>query len=159
MTKKQVEHAISRRLILAGTAALIAGASQGARAQVMPKPEGLPAALARLAAGRSVSPGRIKVTLPELAENGNVVALVVDVTSPMTAADHVRTVHILSEKNPLTDIARFHFTPAAGRARVATNIRLADSQKIVALAEMSDGSLWSGEANVVVTLAACIDGG
>lgn len=153
----------SRRDVLGGGAALVAlgaGAAAPARAQsTLPAAEGLATALARIAAGRPVSAGRVKVTLPELAENGNVVALSVDVQSPMTDADHVRAIHVLSEKNPITTVARFSLSPASGRARVATNIRLADTQKVVALAEMSDGSLWSGDAQVVVTLAACIDGG
>ncbi|MBV1694353.1 MAG: thiosulfate oxidation carrier protein SoxY [Hyphomicrobiales bacterium] len=154
----------SRREVLGGGAALlvvgVGSASVPANAQsTLPAAEGLAPALARIAAGRPVGAGRVKVTLPELAENGNVVALSVDVQSPMIEADHVRAIHVLSEKNPITTVARFTLSPSAGRARVATNIRLADTQKVVALAEMSDGSLWSGEAQVVVTLAACIDGG
>jgi len=103
--------------------------------------------------------GRVALKIPELAENGNAVGMMVEVQSPMTAADHVKTIHILSEKNPLVDVVRFHLGPRAGRARVATNIRLATTQRVVALAEMSDGSLWQGDASVIVTLAACVDAG
>jgi sulfur-oxidizing protein SoxY len=163
MTDGSTERQASRRDVLAGSAALLvmgAGCPGPANAQsTLPDAEGLGPALTRIAAGRPVTAGRVTVTLPELAENGNVVAISVDVQSPMSEADHVRMIHILSERNPITAIARFSLSPGLGRARVATNIRLADTQKVVALAEMSDGSLWSGEAQVVVTLAACIDGG
>lgn len=109
--------------------------------------------------GRLPQIGKVKLTLPELAENGNLVSLQVLVDSPMTPADYVKTIHILSEKNPLVTIARFHLTPRAGRARIQSNIRLATTQHVVALAEMSDGTFWQGSSSVIVTLAACIDGG
>lgn len=109
--------------------------------------------------GAAVRQGRVALTMPELAENGNSVALTVAVDSPMTAADHVRQVHILSEKNPIAGIARFKLGSRAGRARIQTNVRVATSQRIVALAEMSDGSFWSGAAEVVVTITACLDAG
>jgi sulfur-oxidizing protein SoxY len=109
--------------------------------------------------GATPKVGRVKLTMPELAENGNLVSTLIDVESPMTAADHVKTISLLSEKNPQTLVFRVHLGPRSGRARVATNVRLADTQRIVAVAEMSDGSFWIGETRVLVTLAACIDGG
>ena len=88
------------------------------------------------------------------------VSLAVTVDSPMTEADRVKAVHIFSEMNPVTTLVRFHVSPRAGRnPTLLTNIRLADSQRVTAVAAMSDGSFWSGDANVVVTIAACIDGG
>jgi sulfur-oxidizing protein SoxY len=104
-----------------------------------------------------VQRGRVKVTLPELTENGNSTSLSVAVESPMTATDHVRAIHIFSEKNPVPHIARFGIGPHAGRAEITTSIRVADSQTITAVAEMSDGSFWSGEAQTEVTTPACID--
>jgi sulfur-oxidizing protein SoxY len=98
------------------------------------------------------------LALPALAENGNSVALSVAVESPMTASDHVKSIHILSEKNPRPVIARFYLGPRAGRAEVSTRIRLAATQQVVALAAMSDGSHRFAAADVVVTVAACIDG-
>lgn len=103
--------------------------------------------------------GRVTLTMPELAENGNSVSVLIEVESPMTAADHVKAISLLSEKNPQTLLFRVHLGPRAGRARVATNVRLADTQRVVCVAEMSDGSHWMSEARVLVTLAACIDGG
>ena len=80
------------------------------------------------------------------------------VDSPMTAADHVTAIALFNERNPERDVARFALTPRNGRATVSTRIRLATSQKLVAIATTSDGALWSGAVDVVVTLAACIEG-
>jgi sulfur-oxidizing protein SoxY len=107
--------------------------------------------------GAAVKAGRVRLDIPPLVENGNAVGVTVEVESPMSAADHVLRIALFNEKNPQADIAVFHLGPRAGRARVATRIRLATSQTVVAVAEMSDGSFWSSEANVVVTLAACIE--
>lgn len=114
--------------------------------------------LIREAAG-GVAPktGRVKLTLPPLAESGNSVPLKVQVESPMTAENYVKNIHIFSEKNPRPVIARFHLGPRSGKAEVNTRIRLADTQRVVAVAVMSDGSAWLGMAEVVVTAAACID--
>ena len=122
-------------------------------------PDELTATLKEVARGAEIKLGRVKLTMPELAENGNVVSTLIEVQSPMTVADHVKTIHVLAEKNPQVTLIRFHLGPRAGRARVAANVRLADTQRVLAVAEMSDGTFWSGEANVIVTLAACIDSG
>jgi len=82
----------------------------------------------------------------------------VTVQSPMTEADHVKTIRLLSERNPETQMAVFHLGPRAGTAEISSRVRLAGSQRVVALAEMSDGSSWIGTADVVVTLSACVDG-
>jgi sulfur-oxidizing protein SoxY len=86
------------------------------------------------------------------------VPITVSVDSAMTATDHVAAIAIFNEKNPQRDVARFTLGPRAGRARVSTRIRLATSQKLTAVARMSDGSYWSDTVDVVVTLAACIEG-
>ncbi len=104
-----------------------------------------------------VNPGRVKLELPPLVENGNTVPLTVKVESPMTAADHVKALHLFNEKNPQPDVASFRFGPRAGRASVSTRIRLADTQTVIAVCELSDGSFWSASVNVVVTLAACLE--
>ncbi len=97
--------------------------------------------------GAPVRQGRVKLDMPLLADNGNSVSMSVSVESPMTEADHVRAIHLLSERNPEARMASFHLGPRAG----------AGSQRVVALAEMSDGSFWMGSASVVVTLSACVD--
>ncbi len=102
-----------------------------------------------------VTKGKVTLDLPPLVDNGNAVPLSVRVDSPMTAADHVKAIYLFNEKNPLPNIVTFRLGPRAGRASVSTRIRLADTQTVVAICEMSDGSFWSGSVNVVVTVAAC----
>ena len=114
-------------------------------------------AIHKVAGTAPINKGRVKLDLPALIDNGNGVPLAVSVDSPMTESDHVKAIHIFTEKNPLPNVVSFHLGPRAGRASVATRIRLADSQTVVAICEMSDGSFWSGSANVVVTLAACLE--
>jgi len=114
-------------------------------------------AILKLTAGATVRPGRVTLEVPPLVENGNSVPLTVSVESPMSAADHVKAIHVIVEKNPQPYVASFHLGPRAGRARVSTRIRLADSQIVVAICEISDGSFWSGSAESVVTLAACAE--
>jgi len=100
---------------------------------------------------------KVKLELPSIVENGNAVPLTVSVESPMTEADHVEAIHIFNQKNPQPYVAAFHLRPRAGTARVSTRIRLADSQRVVAIARLNDGSFWSDSADVIVTLAACTD--
>jgi len=101
--------------------------------------------------------GRVKLELPSIVENGNTVPLTVSVESAMTEADHVMSIHIFNQKNPQPHVATFYLGPRAGTARVSTRIRLADSQKVVAIARFADGSFWSDSADVIVTLAACME--
>jgi sulfur-oxidizing protein SoxY len=106
----------------------------------------------------TVERGKVKLELPPIVENGNTVPLTVTVDSPMSEADHVTGIHIFNEKNPQPYIAAFGLGPRTGKAVVSTRIRLADSQQVVAIARLSDGSFWSDSADVVVTLAACAEG-
>ncbi|WP_375307606.1 SoxY-related AACIE arm protein [Bradyrhizobium sp. A11] len=101
--------------------------------------------------------GRVKLDIPPLVENGNVVPMTVSVTSPMTADDHVKSIHVFNEKNPQPNIGNFYLGPSSGRAQVSTRIRLADTQKVVAIARLSDDTFWQVAADVVVTLAACTE--
>jgi sulfur-oxidizing protein SoxY len=115
--------------------------------------------LNKLTNGTPVETGKVTLTIPGVAENGLSVYTIVEVESPMTEEDHVRAVHILAANNPISRLFTARFTPASGVARIATNIRLGGSQEVTALAEMSDGSYWQDRKQVVVTIAACIDGG
>jgi sulfur-oxidizing protein SoxY len=101
--------------------------------------------------------GRVRIELPPLVENGNAVPLSLSVESPMTDADHVKAIHVFTEKNPQPYVASFQLGPRAGAANVSTRMRLADTQTVFAIAEMSDGTFWSDETEVVVTLAACLE--
>ena len=120
-------------------------------------PAAMQEAIRKVVGSARVTTGRVKLELPPLSENGNAVPLAVSVESPMTAADHVRAIHVFTEKNPQPEVVSFRFGPRAGRASVATRVRLADTQTVIAVCELSDGSFWSGRADVVVTLAACLE--
>jgi len=95
--------------------------------------------------------------MPVLADNGNAVPAKITVESPMTEADHVKLIRLVSEKNPEREMAVFHLGPHAGAAEITTRVRLAGSQRVTAVAEMSDGSSWMDTAEVAVTLSACVD--
>jgi sulfur-oxidizing protein SoxY len=109
-------------------------------------------------AAAEIRPGRVRLDVPPLVENGNAVPLAVSVESPMSETDHVRAIAVFNERNPQPSVIVARLGPRAGAARIATRVRLATSQKLVAVAVMSDGSAWSDSAEVVVTLAACVEG-
>jgi sulfur-oxidizing protein SoxY len=120
-------------------------------------PAMLNTAIRNIVGEAQIRTGKVKLDIPPLVENGNTVPLTVTVTSPMTDADHVVSIHIFNEKNPQPNVGNFYISPRAGRAQVATRIRLADTQTLTAIAKLSDGSFWSATADVVVTLAACTE--
>ena len=113
------------------------------------------AELKKLMAGRPATEGRIKLDVPQIAENGFVVPLNIEVVSPMTEADHVVALHVFADANPQPHVLTYHFTPMSGRAAASTRIRLAQTENIIALAEMSDGSLFTARATVKVTVGGC----
>jgi sulfur-oxidizing protein SoxY len=144
---------------------LACGAAAGAaRAELPPEIDALRKAALREALDKvtgkaPLKRGRVKLDVPALIDNGNSVALVVDVESPMTSADHVKAIHVFTEKNPQPYIITARLGPRAGRARITTRARIADSGTIIAIAQMSDGSFWSDSVDVVVTVSACGDDG
>jgi sulfur-oxidizing protein SoxY len=115
-------------------------------------------AIRALVGEATINPGKVRLELPPIVENGNTVPLTVSVESSMTEADHVASIHIFNQKNPQPFVAAFHLGPRAGKAAVSTRIRLADSQQVMAIARLGDGSFWSDSADVIVTLAACAEG-
>jgi sulfur-oxidizing protein SoxY len=104
-----------------------------------------------------VRAGKVTLDIPPLVENGNTVPMMVRVVSPMTENDYVKSIHVFNEKNPQPNVGNFYIGPAAGRAQVSTRIRLADTQKVVAIARLSDDTFWSASVDIVVTLAACTE--
>lgn len=154
----------SRRRFLAAAGGLAAAASLSVHAQTQIKGRtelgteaAMREAIRALTGDAAISRGRVTLDLPPLVDNGNTVPLSIAVDSPMTEADHVRAIHVFSEKNPEPVMVRLRLGPRAGRAMVATRVRLADTQTVVAIAEMSDGSFWSGSVDVVVTLSSCLE--
>ena len=120
-------------------------------------PATLQSAIRNVVGEANVRTGKVKLDIPPLVENGNTVPMTVSVDHPMTPDNYVKSIHVFNEKNPQPNIANFQLGPHNGRAQVSTRIRLADSQKIVAIAKLSDGSFWSASVDVVVTLAACTE--
>ena len=140
----------------------VLGLAGGAAVMVIVRPADatpamLQAAIRNVIGEANVRTGKVKLDIPPLVENGNTVPMTVSVTSPMTADEYVKNIHVFNEKNPQPNIGNFYLGPRAGRAQISTRIRLADSQKVTAIARLSDDTFWSATADVVVTLAACTE--
>jgi sulfur-oxidizing protein SoxY len=146
----------SRRELLGG----IAGAALLPLVRIEPAsatPASMKAAIRSVVGEAEVKKGKVHVDVPALVENGNAVSLVVQVDSPMTDADHVKAIHVFNELNPQPNVISAYLGPRAGVAKITTRFRLADTQTVIAIAQMSDGSFWSGSADVVVTIPACLE--
>lgn len=143
---------------------LLLGVATAAEAQLPPniqaiRKKALDEAIAKTVGSAQVRQGRVKLEVPPLIDNGNLVPLSVEVESPMSAADHVKAIHLFTERNPQPYILSAYLGPRAGRARIATRARIADTGAVIAIAQMSDGSFWSDSVKVVVTLSACLEEG
>lgn len=143
----------NRRHFIAGAAACLLAPWPAAQA----KPSDAAEAISKIVRNRPVNVGRIYIELAPLVENGNSVTVKFSVQSPMSVTDYVRTIHVVSEGNPLPNVVSCHFTPLSGKAEVSTRVRLAESQRVWVLAEMADGSIWRAHADTVVTLSACTE--
>src|SRR6187431_47526 len=154
-----MKHESTRRqfLGLAGSAAALGAVPLVTLRPAAATPASMTSAIRAVVGEATVRTGKVKLEVPPLVENGNTVPMTVSVSNPMIPADHVVSIHVFSEKNPQPNMGNFYLGPHAGRAQVSTRIRLADSQKIVAIAKLSDGSFWSASVEVVVTLAACTE--
>jgi sulfur-oxidizing protein SoxY len=155
--RKQDESTRRQFLGLAGGAAVLGAVPIVTLQPAEATPATLAAAIRNVVGAAVVRTGKVKLDVPPLVENGNTVPMTVSVSSPMTPDDYVRSIHVFNEKNPQPNVGNFYLGPQAGRAQISTRIRLADSQKVVAIARLSDGSFWSVSADVVVTLAACTE--
>ncbi|MEA2903351.1 MAG: sulfur-oxidizing protein SoxY [Alphaproteobacteria bacterium] len=120
-------------------------------------PAAMAAAIKKVVGTAPLRKGKVTLDLPPIVENGNTVSVDVSVESPMTVDNHVKAIHVFNEKNPQPNVISARLGPRAGQARVATRMRLADSQRVIAIAEMSDGTFWSDEIEVIVTIAACLE--
>lgn len=156
MSKSFAKAPLSRRRLLAGAAALTGGLivvrdvsaqaiKAGAHQEVLDKAVG----------GKKAQPGKVRIRMPEIAENGNTVPMTVSVDSAMKGNDAVKAVHIVTDNNPRPEVASFYFTPANGKAEVSTRIRLSTTMHVIAYAEMADGSVYSGQAEAKVTIGGC----
>ncbi|MBV9826115.1 MAG: SoxY-related AACIE arm protein [Alphaproteobacteria bacterium] len=138
-------------------AVLIAGASIALAPPASATPAMLAAAIRGVVGVGNLQKGRVTFEMPPLVENGNAVPLTVNVESPMTEADHVTAIYVFNEKNPQPHVISVVLGARAGKARLSTRIKLADAQRVVGIAALSDGSFWMGEADVIVTIAACVE--
>ena len=124
---------------------------------VFAKKEDADEAIQKITGNTKIQEGRVTLTIPPLIENGNLVVLKVSVQSPMTANDYVKAIHVIAEGNPLPNIFTAYLTPRSGTANITTRVRLADSQRVWAIVQMSNGSFWQGWAETSVTLSACTE--
>jgi sulfur-oxidizing protein SoxY len=139
---------VKRRVLLLGAAGVLLPAPiRASEARVAEL-------IAETVGGAELSDGKIKLDLPLLVENGNVVAMSITVDA---SPGSVRDIHVFADGNPQPEVARFHFGPRAGAPHVATRIRLATSQTVTAIARMRDGTCWRDSVQLLVTLAACIE--
>jgi sulfur-oxidizing protein SoxY len=152
-----IETSRRRFLVLAASAAGLA---------IVPMPGGIARATPADVAAKikevvgeaELKKGRVKLDLPVMVENGNAVGMTVSVEAPLSGADRVESVHVFAEGNPLPNVAHFYFGPRAGKPLISTRIRLADSQTVIAVAKLADGTCWSDSVELMVTLAACLEG-
>lgn len=147
---------MKRRSFLASSAGLVASVIVRPVAAVE-QSSVLTALVKEYAAGSVVREGRVKFDIARLVDNGNSVPVEVTVDSPMTLQQHVVGITLFNEKNPQNDVAQFSLSHLSGRARVATRIRLATTQQLVAVAKMNDGSCWTHTVEVLVTVSSCIE--
>lgn len=145
----QTRRSVLRFAALAAAASVIAPGLAHADAKAVE------AELKKLYDGKTMADGRVKLDVPQIAENGLVVPITVDVESPMTEQNYVKAVHVFADGNPLPGVFTFRFSPLSGRASASTRMRLAQTQNIIAVAEMSDGSLFTTKAEVKVTIGGC----
>ena len=144
---------LTRRRLLLGASAL------GAGLYALPSfaaSNGMESAIKAMFGDREIEEARVKLNIPALSENGFSVAFEAQIDSPMTTDDYVTSIALFSERNPIPLLAKFDFTPLSGRAKVNGRVRLAGTQNVHAIAQMSDGRLYRASANTFVTVAACI---
>jgi sulfur-oxidizing protein SoxY len=154
------DNATTRRDLLIGAGCIAGGLGALALLTVRraeATPASMQAAIRQVVGEAPVMSGKVKLDMPPLVENGNTVQYTVSVESPMTASDYVKAIHVFVEKNPLPNVISVYLGPHAGRASFTSRARLADSEKVVAIAELSDGSFWSESLDVIVTIAACVE--
>lgn len=152
MDLKLAETTRRETLALGGIAALAAFLAPG---MAMADQQGVAAEIKKLYGDKKFDSSKVKLDVPEIAENGLVVPINVEVESPMTEQDYVKAVHVFAEGNPLPGVVSYRFTPACGKASASTRMRLAQTQDIICIAEMSNGSLYTAKANVKVTIGGC----
>ena len=144
-----------RRILTIAIGAAAAAASSAAPGPAFAAKNDADELIKKFTGGKTAAEGRVRLDLPEIAENGNTVPMTVSVESPMTEQSYVSDVLIVAEGNPRGGIATFHFSPASGVAEVNTRIRLAETQNVIAIAKMNDGTVFKTSKQVKVTIGGC----
>jgi sulfur-oxidizing protein SoxY len=159
MSGSERDRKATRREVLMIAGALAAGCAAPSIAvrRAAATPAEMQTAIAGVVGNARINAGKVKLDIPPLVENGNTVPCRVRVESPMTAADHVKAIHVFAERNPQPYVIGVALGPRAGRADISTRMRLRDTQDVLAIAELSDGSFWSDRVNVIVTIGACLE--
>jgi sulfur-oxidizing protein SoxY len=152
MDLKLVETTRRETLALAAIASL---ATFLAPKMAMADEQAVAAAIKKLYGDKKFDSGKVKLDVPEIAENGLVVPVNVEVESPMTEQDYVKAVHVFADGNPFPGVVSYRFTPACGKAAASTRMRLAQTQNVICIAEMSNGNLYMTKSNVKVTIGGC----
>jgi len=147
---------LTRRGVLLAASGVTLGAALPAPARAN-APGQMEAAIRSIAGRAKIQKGKVTLDLPPLVENGNTVSMGVTVDSPMTKENHVKAIHVFNEKNPQPNVISAKLGPRSGKAEIQTRVRLADTQTVTAICEMSDGSFWSDKADVILTLSACLE--
>jgi sulfur-oxidizing protein SoxY len=145
---------ITRREVMAGGLAALGASALSAPAAALGQ---MDTAIRNAFGEATIRKGRVMLELPPLVENGNSVPMTVSVDSPMTKDNFVKAIHVFNDKNPQPNVVSVQLGPRAGKAAIATRIRLAGTQKLTAIAEISDGTYWADTQEVIVTLAACLE--
>jgi sulfur-oxidizing protein SoxY len=158
MSQKKALAALSRReaLLLAAGATMVAAGgvilnTSSAHADAKMVDE----AVMKLIGDTKLVDGKITLDLPQIAENGNTVPIGVAVDSPMTADNYVKAVHLFADGNPTPGVASLYFTPMSGKAEASSRMRMAGTQNVIAVAEMSDGKVFRASQEVKVTIGGC----
>jgi sulfur-oxidizing protein SoxY len=158
MNRPATNHTTRRDLLIRAGATVVCGTMMVVTiGPADATPDAMQAAIRDVVGAAKVTKGRVTLDIPPLVENGNTVPITISIDSPMTAANYVKSVHVFNERNPQPNVIDIQLGPRAGKAIVSTRIRLADAQKVVVIAQLSDGSFWSDSADVIVTLAACAE--
>jgi len=152
-----IDKNVGRRGVLksAGLGVLAAAGSGLLAKTASATPDTAAKALAKMTGTDSMVEGKVKLKLPQIAENGRTVPLTVSVDSPMSDASHVKQIHIVADGNPTPEMITFNLTPGAGKAELSTRVRLGKTQNIIAAAVMNDGSVYMAKQQVKVTIGGC----
>ncbi len=148
---------MKRRIAIQAVPAAFAACWASSQAWGQPTEQTMSQAIAKFTGGAAAQMGKVSIGISPLVDNGNAVPIDISVDHPQESDRFVRRIAIFNERNPQPDVAEFELSPASGLAQVSTRIRLATTQKLVAIAQLSDGSFWMQSADVIVTLAACIE--